>query len=160
MPSERGAALADDFGAANAEAIAFARRCGAEEWSAAVPGENWSVGVVLHHIAEGHGQTARWLRAMSRGQGVPDTAADIDRANAAHREAASIGAAETIALLEASGAELEALLRQLDDEELDRAAPFGPAGGQVFPTAELAPVAARHTREHLAHARGAVRPPG
>ncbi len=84
MPSERGAALADDFGAANAEAIAFARRCGAEEWSAAVPGENWSVGVVLHHIAEGHGQTARWLRAMSRGQGVPDTAADIDRANAAH----------------------------------------------------------------------------
>ena len=161
MPSERGAALADAFGAANAEAIAFARRCGADEWAAAVPGENWSVGVVLHHIAEGHGQSARWLRAMSRGKGVPDTAADIDRANAAHaRDAASIGAVETIGLLEARGAELEALLRQLDDDELDRAAAFGPAGGQVFPTAELAPVAARHTREHLAHARGAVRPRG
>ena len=98
---------------------------------------------------------------MSRGQGVPDTAADIDRANAAHAlEAASIGAVETIALLEARGAELETLLRRRDDDELDRAAPFGPAGGQVFPAAELAPVAARHTREHLAHARGAVPPPG
>jgi hypothetical protein len=96
---------------------------------------------------------------MSSGQGVPDTAADIDRANAAHAaQAASVGPAETLALLSARGAELEALLRRLDDEELDRTAPFGPAGGQVFASVELAPVAARHTREHLAHARDAVRP--
>jgi hypothetical protein len=161
MASERGSALADDFAAANAEAIAFARSCRADEWATTVPGENWSVGVVLHHIAEGHGQATRWLRAMSSGQGVPESAADIDRANAAHAvEAGSIGAVETLALLEARGAELETVLRQLDDAQLDRTAPFGPAGGQVFPTAELAPVAARHTREHLAHARAAVSRPG
>lgn len=157
MPSERGAALADDFRAANADAIAFARRCREDEWAVSVPGEDWSVGVVLHHIAEGHGQSARWLRAMCSGQGVTDSAADIDRANAAHAEqAGSVGPAETIALLSERGAELEALLRLLDDDQLDRAAPFGPAGGQVFPAAELAPVAARHTREHLAHARSAL----
>jgi hypothetical protein len=161
MPSERGAEMADDFGAANADAVAFARGCSEDEWAAAVPGEDWSVGVVLHHIAEGHGQTVRWLRAMSSGHGVPDTAEDIDRANAAHAvRAASVGPAETVALLEERGAELEALLRQLDDEELDRSAPFGPAGGHVFASAELAPVAARHTREHLAHARSAVRSHG
>ena len=51
---------------------------------AAVPGEDWPVGVVLHHIAEGHGQASRWLQAMSSGEGVPETAEDIDRANAAH----------------------------------------------------------------------------
>ena len=64
--------------------------------------------------------------------------------------------AETVALLEENGARLEALLRSLSDEELDRAAPFGPAGGRLLPTGALAAVAARHAREHLAHAREAA----
>ena len=157
MSSERGAILGDDFAAANADAIAFARSCSEEEWRVAVPGEDWSVGVVLHHIAEGHGQASRWLQAMSNGEAVPDTADDIDRANAAHAvRAESVDPVETVALLEIRGRELEALLRRLDDEQLDRTAPFGPAGGQVFLCADLAPVTARHTREHLAHARGAL----
>lgn len=154
MPSEHGAALADEFAAANADAIAFVQSCSEEEWRAVVPGENWSVGVVLHHIAEGHGQTSRWLQAMSSGRGVTETAEDIDRANAAHAvRAGAVDPVETVLLLEVRGAELVALLRRLDDEQLDRRAPFGPAGGQVFPCADLAPVATRHTREHLAHAR-------
>ena len=158
MASERGAALADDFAAANAEAIAFASGCSADEWGTPVPGENWSVGVVLHHIAEGHGQTSRWLQAMSNGQAVTDTAQDVDRANAAHAlRAGAVGPDETIVLLEVRGAELEALLRRLDDEQLERTAPFGPAGGQVFASVDLAPVAARHAREHLGHARDALR---
>jgi hypothetical protein len=158
LASERGAALADDFAAANAEAIAFARGCSGDEWDTAVPGEDWSVGVVLHHIAEGHGQASRWLQAMSRGEGVTDTAQDIDRANAAHAvRAQAVGPDETIVLLEVRGAELEALLRRLDDEQLDRTAPFGPAGGRIFASADLAPVAAGHTREHLGHARSALR---
>jgi hypothetical protein len=157
MASERGAALAADFAAANAEAIAFVEHCNEDEWRVAVPEEGWSVGVVLHHIAEGYGQATRWLQAMRSGRGVTETAADIDRANAAHAvRAGSVDPVETIALLEMRGAELETLLRQLSDEQLDRTAAFGPAGGQVLPCAELAPVAASHTREHLAHARDAL----
>ena len=84
-------------------------------------GEDWPVGVVLHHIAEGHGQASRWLQAMSNGEAVPDTAEDIDRANAAHAvRAESVDPVETVALLEIRGRELEALLRRLDDEQLDR----------------------------------------
>jgi hypothetical protein len=157
MPSERGAVLADDFAAANAEVIAFARSCSQVEWRTSVAGEDWPVGIVLHHIAEGHGQASRWLQAMSSGEGVPDTAEDIDRANAAHAvRAESVDPVETVALLEIRGRELEALLRRLDDEQLDRSAPFCPAGGQVFPCADLAPVTTRHAREHLAHARRAL----
>jgi hypothetical protein len=157
MASERATQLADDFAAANAEVIAFARSCSQDEWRTSVAGEDWPVGIVLHHIAEGHGQASRWLQAMSSGEGVPDTAEDIDRANAAHAvRAESVDPVETVALLEIRGRELEALLRRLDDEQLDRSAPFGPAGGQVFPCADLAPVTARHAREHLAHARRAL----
>ena len=66
------------------------------------------------------------------------------------------GRPRRLALLEDNGARLEAVLRELSDEELDRSAPFGPAGGRVLPTVDLAAVPARHTREHLAHARSAA----
>jgi hypothetical protein len=99
----------------------------------------------------------RWLDAMARGDGVSDTAEGIDAVNKEHAvRVEGIGPSETLVLLEANGAELESALRALTDEELDRRAPFGPGGGRELPTADLAVVTARHAREHLAHARGAV----
>jgi hypothetical protein len=149
--------LADDFSRANEEAVAFVQGCTDEQWTRAVPGEGWSVGVVLHHIAESHAQSLRWLGDMASGRGVTATAGEIDQANAVHAErAASIGQGETSALLEANGARLEEALRQLSDDELDRCSAFGPAGGRSLPTEQLAAVPARHTREHLAHAQGAL----
>ncbi len=68
----------------------------------------------------------------------------------------AVGPAETVALLEANGALLQATLRALSDEELGRMGPFGPAGGRELATQDLALVPARHTREHLAHAVEAV----
>ena len=84
--SERAAALADDFAAANAEAVAFTRACPSEAWGRTVPGEGWTVGVTLHHIAETYEQSRRWVAAMSSGDGVDDTAEAIDKANAALRK--------------------------------------------------------------------------
>ena len=157
MASERAAALAGDFGAANADALEFARSCTEGEWALTVPGEGWTVGVVLHHIAEGHVHFARWLDDMARGDGVVETAEDVDRANAAHAvRAQAVSLVETVALLDANGDLLGEALRRLSDAELDRTAPFGPAGGRLLLTGELAAVPARHTREHLAHALVAV----
>ena len=155
--SERAAEIADDFAAANAEVVAFVRSCSEEQWLLTVPGEGWTVGVVLHHVAEGHQQGLRWLASMAKGDSVANTAEDIDRANSAHAvRAEGVGPAETLVLLESNGAELETALRALSDEELDRCVPFGPAGGRELPTVDLAAVTARHAREHLAHARGAM----
>lgn len=157
MASERSGALADDLAQANDEALVFARGCTDEQWGRTVPGEGWTVGVVLHHIAEGHAHGVRWMGEMASGRGVRDTAEEIDKENAAHAvRAEDTGRDETVALLEANGAALVDVLRRMSDEDLDRPAPFGPAGGRVFRTEELAVVPARHTREHLAHARGAV----
>ena len=157
MASERSTALADDFVAANGEVVAFATSCSEDAWVLRVPGEEWTVGVVVHHIGEGHANALRWLDGMARGDGVSDTAEGIDEANALHaRRASGVQQAETVALLRENGARLEALLRSLSDEELDRAAPFGPAGGRALPTGALAAVAARHAREHLAHAQEAA----
>jgi hypothetical protein len=155
--AERSDALASDFARVNRKALAFARSCTDEQWGRAVPGEGWTVGIVLHHIAEGHAHGVRWLGEMASGRGVTDTAEAIDRDNAAHASrAGAVGQVETVALLQTNGSRLEEMLRGLSDEDLDRLAPFGPAGGRSFPTGELAAVPTRHTLEHLAHAMDAV----
>jgi uncharacterized damage-inducible protein DinB len=157
MASDRAQALADDFARSNDEVLAFARSCTDEQWEITVPGEGWTVGVVVHHVAEGHAHGLRWIGDMASGRGVRDTAEEIDRINAAHAvRAESTRQAETVALLQANGSRLEEALRSLSDEELDRSSAFGPAGGRPLPTEQLAAVAARHTREHLAHAQSAV----
>jgi hypothetical protein len=157
MTSERAAAIADEFVAVNGEVIAFAESCTESQWRTVVPGEEWTVGVVIHHIAEGHTGVQGWLAAMVAGEAVSDTAADIDGNNVVHAEsAAEAGIAETIALLQENGRSLERLLRGLSDEDLDRTAPFGPADGQSLPVAALAGATSRHPREHLAHAKEAV----
>jgi uncharacterized damage-inducible protein DinB len=157
MSIETGAGLGAEFAAANDEAMTFAHACSDTQWQIIVPGEGWSVGVVLHHIAEGHASVMRWLEAMARGDAVTDTVDDIDTRNVEHAERASdIGIAATVELLRRNGARTEAALRSLTDEQLVRTAPFGPADGQSLPVAAMAAAASRHTREHLAHARLAV----
>jgi hypothetical protein len=157
MASKRGTLLADDFAAVNDEAVTFARSCTDEQWAIVVPGEEWTVGVVLHHIAEGHSNVMRWLHAMARGEAVTDTVEIIDETNVEHAgRAAAAGQEETAELLTTNGTHLETMLRNLSDVELDRTAPFGPAGGRTMPTEALAEVTARHVRGHLDHARAAV----
>ena len=149
--------MADDFARANEEALAFTHSCSDEQWVLPVPGEDWPVGVVLDHIAESHAHGLQWVQDMASGRGVLETAEDIDRENAAHAvRAQGARRADTAALLARNGSGLEEALRRLSDEDLDRTSSFGPAGGRLFPTEQLAAVAARHTREHLAHAQDAV----
>lgn len=157
MASERAAELADDFATANAEVVSFAEACTDAQWDVVVPGEEWTVGVLVHHVAETYALSSRWLRTMARGAPVTDTGSDLDEANAEHaRRAAGVTRAEVLSLLDENGTRLEAELRALTDEELDRTAAFGPAGGRALPTTQLAAVAARHPREHVAHARAAL----
>jgi hypothetical protein len=160
MGSERAAALADDFAAANEEALHFAGSCSDADWKRRVQGDGWTVGVVLHHVAEGHGLMLRWLRGMASGEGVPESADDIDRGNAEHaRRAESIGQVETAILLANNGALIEQALRTLSDGDLDHTAPFGPAGGRTMATHDVAAVPARHVRDHLDRAREAIARP-
>jgi hypothetical protein len=157
MASERALAVAADFAAANHDALQLAGSCSDAEWALVVPGEGWNVGVVFHHIGEGHAQMLRWLQSMVTGEGVPESAEDIDQANAAHAvRAAAVGQVETAVLLANNGALMEQMIRGLSDDELDRRASFGPAGGRFFSTYELASVPARHTRDHLSRVMRAV----
>jgi hypothetical protein len=155
--SGRGDVLAGAFTAINEEAIAFALSCSPEEWSTMVPGEEWTVGVVLHHIADGHTSGMAWLQSMARGEAVNDSAGDVDSHNLDHaRTHAEASIEDTVALLRENGSRVEAFLRTLTEEELAQTAPFGPADGREFAAGSFAEVLAGHARGHLAHAREAL----
>ncbi len=77
--------MAGDFDAANDEAIAFVESCTEGHWTAMVSGEDWPVGVVVHHIAVGHLQMIDWLGRARCGDAITKSAAEIDSDNAAPR---------------------------------------------------------------------------
>jgi hypothetical protein len=158
--NERAEGFADDFAAANQDVIDFAGSCSDVQWQTIVPGEEWTVGVVIHHIAESHTNGLRWLEAMARGEAVTDTVSDIEERNIAHaRRSSGIPIATTIALLRENGQHTEEALRRFSDEELARTALFGPAEGRSLPAEGMAAVLANHAREHLSHARAALQEP-
>jgi DinB family protein len=148
---------ADALTAANEELIAFAESCTDEQWRTVVPGENWTVGVVIHHCALGQDGGTSWLRQILENGNVPGTPEELDAANAAHAvDCADISVAETVALLQRTGSTAADYLRSLTDEELDRSGVLGPAGGGTFTVERLAGVFPRHSLGHLGHAREAL----
>ena len=155
--SEDAQRLAADLAAANDEVIAFVETCNDEQWTTMVEGENWPVGVVMHHIAMGHRQMIDWLGHARRGDPITITASEIDADNARHARAfAGVGRADTVGELRRHGALLAHFIRGLTADELDTSVPFGPADGRAFTTRQLVSAAAGHCRTHLADARGAL----
>jgi hypothetical protein len=143
--------------AANNELISFAMSCSEAQWAALVAGESWSVGVVLHHCAEGHRVATSWIRDMLEHGEVAVTPEELDAANERHaRDAADVSIGETVALLRDTGPTAVEYLRGRTDDDLDHEAVFGPAGGRTFKVESFAAVMARHPLEHLRHAREAV----
>lgn len=138
------------------EVLQFLASCDDQQWAATVPGEEWPVGVVLHHIAEGFGLGQSWVLALSRGQAITMTGEDIDETNAAHAAACTADKDETAADLRRASAELVATLQSLDDGAWASTAPFGPAGGREVAVADMAAICIGHARGHLESARAAL----
>jgi hypothetical protein len=153
----QGEEAAGELEAAAAELIAFTEACGDEDWAAIVPGEGWTVAALVHHCAEGNLLALGWLRSMISGEGVSDTGADIDDRNARHAaEFAGASRAEAIELIRVNTATAAAALRSMSDGELERVAPFGPAGGAELPAGGLTVAFAQHVRTHLASAQAGL----
>jgi hypothetical protein len=149
--------LAAELEAANDEAIGFVAGCAEGQWTTMVEGENWTVGVVIHHIARGHRQMIDWLGHVRRGAEIAKTAAEIDEDNARHAvDFATVSREATIEALRTEGAALVTLIRSFTAGELVTTAAFGPGNGMDVTAEQLIPVAVRHCRTHLADARRAL----
>jgi hypothetical protein len=158
--SERANALAErlERGAETLEAIA--RELTAEQWSVRIPHDGRAVGVIVHHVASMYPIEMGAAKTIAAGQPVTGlTMATIDGINAEHAaKFATVTKEEAIAALRRNSAEAAAGIRELSDEELDRATSNSlysdaPLTCQFF--LEDHPV--RHSYHHIARILGAIK---
>jgi uncharacterized damage-inducible protein DinB len=118
----RSETLASQFEQANRELIATVDGCSDAQWKATTSGETWSVGVVAHHVAQGHQGIAGLIKAAATGQAGPSLTMDmIHKGNAEHaKEHANCTKADTVALLRTNGSAAATSVRGLSDEQLER----------------------------------------
>lgn len=123
---QRSERLAERTEEGAATLVAFAKNLTDEQWHTAVPKDGRTVGVTVHHVASMYPIEMDVVRAVAQGNAVTDVTWDVvAQINAAHATKHSACTKdEAIALLQRNSREAAEAIRQLSDEELDRAAPF------------------------------------
>ena len=105
-------ALAKQFEAKVQEATGVFDRLSDADWKRAAS-EQWTVGVVAHHVAGGHEGISGIIKTVASGKSVPGFTMDmLHDMNAKHaKEFANVSKAETIALHKKNAAAAAVVLR-------------------------------------------------
>jgi uncharacterized damage-inducible protein DinB len=155
----RADALAKQFEAKAKEATEAIERLTDAEWKRITAAEKWSVGVVAHHIAAAHEIIAGVIKAVTLGQSPNMKMDDLHAMNAKHAlDHAACTKSETIALHRKNAAMASAVVRGLDDADLDRSGVVI-AGAPAMSAAQLAgQLLPGHIDEHLGSIRSTIKP--
>ncbi len=155
----RANALAERIEQGAANLAAFAEGLSDAQWQTIVRPDGRSVGVVVHHVASIYPLEIDLTQTLAGGKPIEgvtwDAVAQVNKQHAHDNAAAT--KAETIALLRKNGKAAADAVRQLTDEQLDRAAPVSlnanaPLTTQFF----IEDHALRHSFHHLAKIKAAV----
>jgi hypothetical protein len=121
------------------------------EWQLASVSENWPLGLLASHIANGYKNVTEWIQKVIEGQPVAITIDEIDAANHGAEEAYTpVSGAELVERLKAKMDGLTKLVESLSDEQMTKAAPMALAGGrEVTPAFLVEHVLTGHTKGHL-----------
>ena len=128
-------------------------------WQVRLPHDGRKVGVVVHHVASMYPLEIQLAQTLAAGQPIVGvTPQAVGELNAGHaREHDGVTKDEALALLRRNSAAAAAAIRELSDEELDRASAVSfnddaPLTCQFF----LEDHAVRHSFHHLARIRRAL----
>ncbi len=154
----RADALAKRFEEATKAVTDVITRLSDADWKKLTAGEKWSVGVVAHHIAQGHAGISNIVKTVAGGKSGPSmTMAQLDQMNAQHaKEHATCTKAETLELHRKNAATAAAIVRGLSDAELDR------TGGVLIGLPPMSTqqvveqVLIKHVNDHLGSIRAAL----
>ncbi len=131
--SQRTKELVERFTAFNNDFIAFVENCTDEDWQKVCGGEQWTVGVVAHHVAAGHLGAIDLVRMIVAGEAMPEiTMEAIDQMNVQHaKEHANCTQEEVLALLRQKGSAFAGYLEGLTEADLARTGYLVAIGGDV-----------------------------
>ena len=118
----RAESLAKKYEAKAAELTATLQKLSDADWKKVTTAEKWPVGVTAHHVAGAHEPISGIVKTLGAGQSIPGfSMAMLDEANAKHaKDFAGCTKAETLALHEKGVKTAAAVVRGLDDAQLDK----------------------------------------
>ena len=157
--NKRSEALAARLEAGATALAAFAATLSETEWQTRLPHDGRKVGVVVHHVASVYPIEIHLAHSLAAGQPITGVTWDaVDAMNRDHaKENDGVTKEATLALLAKNSAAAAAAIRDLSDEQLDRAAPVSlnsdaPLTCQFI----LEDHAVRHSYHHLARIRASL----
>jgi hypothetical protein len=109
--------------------------------------------VIVHHVASVYPVEIQLAQAIGSGKSMSDVTWDVVKnMNAGHAsENGNVSRADALALLKKNSSEAAAAVRQMTDEQLDTAAPFGLSfDAPVTAQFVIEDHALRHSWHHLA----------
>jgi hypothetical protein len=157
--SLRANALAERLERGAAELAAVAAGLTPAEWQTAIPGDGRTVGVVVHHVATMYPLEIQLAQVLASGEAITGVTWDtVHTINATHaRDHRNVSPQEALDLLGRNSAAAAAAIRELTDEQLDRAAGISlNADAPLTCQFMLEDHAVRHSYHHLARIRQAL----
>ena len=155
--------LADRIEQGAAALAAYAETLSEQQWRLKVQPDGRTVGVIVHHVASVYPIEVELAQTLAGGSPIEGVTGQVlADMNAGHaRDHAGVDQASTLALLKKNSAAAAAAVRNLTDDQLDRAAPVSLNGNapltcQFF----IEDHALRHSFHHLARIKAAVEAAG
>jgi hypothetical protein len=152
--------LAEKFTTFNNEMLAIVENCTDEDWQKVCGGEQWTVGVVAHHVAAGHYSSLDLVKMIVAGETLPPLTMDtIDQMNAQHvQENADCTRAEVLALLRQHGAAFASYLEGLSEADLGRTGYLAALDGDVSAQQLVEMIILHSAGDHLTNMKTAIEP--
>jgi len=160
---KRANALAERLEQGAQALITFASALSDAEWQTRVPGDGRKIGVIVHHVANVYPLEIQLAQAIAAGHAVVGVTWDgVHKMNAEHAsENDAVTKESALDLLRHNSAEATNAIRQLNDEQLDQAAPVSLHSGAPLTCQFMhEDHAVRHSYHHLARIRKALKPTG
>jgi DinB superfamily len=129
------------------------------EWQIRVPNDGRKIGVIVHHVASVYPLEIQLAQTIAEGKPVEGVTWNaVHKMNAAHaKKYDPVTKDETLKLLRHNSAAAAAAIRDLDDEDLDQAAPVSlNSNAPLTCQFMLEDHAVRHSYHHLAILRAAL----
>jgi hypothetical protein len=153
----KGEALAKQFEAKAQEATGVFDRLSDADWKKTTS-ENWTVGVVAHHVANAHEGISGIIKTVASGQSIPGFTMDmLHDMNAKHaKEFANVSKAETIALHKKNAAAAAGVVRGLSDADLGKSGTVLTGMPAMSVEQIINGILLNHVEEHLKSIKKAI----
>ena len=154
----KGEALAKQFEAKVQEATAVLEKLSDADWKKKTAGEQWTVGVVAHHVAGGHEGISGIIKTVAAGQSIPNFTLDkLHEMNAKHaQDFSNVSKAETVALHKKNAAAAAAVVRGLSDADLAKSGTVLTGVPPMTVEQIVTNILINHVDEHVRNIRTAV----